>query len=388
VDVHITDAEALAGRSPDDWTLYLEANGWEVFERQPGGTEWSNVSAPDDAIWLPKNARMRGYAARVGDILKVLANVERRSERDILFDVTHAAFDMQRIQLLPDGTPGTVRLSDGAESLDGIRKWVISGATSAALGDPYLVHPNRRPAEVQTFIRETRLAAPAEGSFVWHVVTPVGRHGQTTFPMPDESGGEAHLDFGRRATLALYRATLAAKGAAETVTAGEDAIAEVFAAQVAEGVSANLCEGLVEAASESVVPYVVNFGWSRTHRRPRSEPIRFEQDEIYVLSDAARELRSRVPQRDATARGYVVRLVRESKLRPGEITLAGVIEDDPEERMGHFWMELPDEDYARASDAHLSGKLVRATGDVQRVGNRRRLVNLRRFVVEVAGTSD
>ncbi|MEV0795287.1 hypothetical protein [Kribbella sp. NPDC050459] len=380
----MTDADALMARPIDSWQTYLTAAGWSPAVRAPGGTEWVQDEAPE-AIWLPRSAEMRGYASRVAELLRVLADHEGRSESEILFDVTHSSYDVQRLRLRPDGDPGTVGLIDGSDSLVGIKKWILSGAIATSLGEHQLVLPSRWSGTVGAFMNESKLATPSEGSFIWNVITPVGRQGQTALPFDPDA---PNVDFGRSVTMTLYEATSAVKDAAVSVVQDDQSVSEAFGARLRRGVSANLCEGLIETASDSRVSYSVDFTWAATHPGPTTKRITFEPPEIEVLTDAARDFRGRAPREDVTIQGTVVRLVRESRLRPGEVTIAGVMAEDWEEQFGHFWAELSDDDYAAAVRAHEQRAVVLATGDVVRVGNRRRLLNLRQFVVQSAPDAD
>ncbi|MFI5710619.1 hypothetical protein [Kribbella sp. NPDC051620] len=380
MDVHVTDVDALNARTADDWSVYLTAKGWIPALREAGGTEWV-LGSGSGSVWVPRSPQMRGYATRVAEILRVLSEQEDRSESEVLFDVTHAGYDVQRLRLLPHGEPGTVGLVDGSDSLAGIKKWVLSGAIATALGDHQLVLPNRWSGAVTTFMSESKLAAPSEGSFIWNVITPIGQRGKTALPLEEDESDELTVDFGRSVTLTLYRATSAVKQAVAAVVDGTETVSDAFNSRTRRGVTANLCEGLVEAASDSHVPYSVDFSWAATHAGPPTDRIAFVPAELDVLVDAARDFRNRAPQENVTIRGTVVRLVRESELRPGEVTIAGIMEDDWEERFGHFWVELSDLDYAAAVRAHEDRAIVVATGDVSRVGNRRRLSNLRQFSV-------
>jgi hypothetical protein len=299
----------------------------------------------------------------------------------VLFDVMHASYDVQRLRLTPPGAPGTVALADGSDSLAGIKKWVLSGAIAAALGDHQLVLPTRWSGSVNMFMQESKLAAPSEGSFIWNVITPVGQRGATSLPLDDVDSGEFTVDFGRKVTLTLYQATSVVKGAAQSVVEGAT-IPEAFGDQPPRGVSANLCEGLAETASGSRFPYSVDFSWAATSAGPPTDRIAFEPAHKDIISDAARDFRNRAPRENVTIRGTVVRLVRESRLRPGEVTIAGIMEEDWEEQFGHFWVELSDDDYALAVRAHEDRTIVRATGDVSRIGNRRRITNLHGFSVQ------
>lgn len=79
--------------------------------------------------------------------------------------------------------------------------------------------------------------------------------------------------------------------------------------------------------------------------------------------------------------GYIVRLLRESEQRPGQVTLAGTVKGDTRERFGHFWIELTAEDYDKALTSHRANRAVTVQGDIIRRGTRRWLENARDFAV-------
>ncbi|MFG1644900.1 hypothetical protein ACGFMK_31850 [Amycolatopsis sp. NPDC049252] len=374
MDVRVIDADSLQARAPAQIFTYLTAHGWEVtFEdRGSWALEQSFVEDPVE-VWLPKNRQIRGYPSRVAQLLKVLSGVENRSELQILFEITHFESDIQRFRCFPEGVSGTMRLEEGEETLAGLKKWVLSGATLASSANRAAIQPRRKPLMATRFMEQVRLAVPEEGSFIWTVMVPISVDAKDS-PLPIVAPGYSDTFdvFNRRVTTALFSSTKLAFGAAQEFLEDRTSLARPFKERVVDGLSANLCEALCQAGGERRVPYELSFSWAQ--HRPASvspEVLRFGSEEIRVLGDAAEELRNTEPEEGVTIQGYVVRLIRESGSGPKRITIAGMPDGVSEDRVGHYWLELDAEEYDMAMRAHGDDKRVRVTGDIVRRGNRR-----------------
>lgn len=370
MDVRVTDSEALRARLPTQIYAYLLAHGWQVVHENGASWVWSQAEHADLEIWLPKRREIRGYPSRVAEIMKQLSEFEERPATQVLFEITNAENDVQRITSHPEGPAGTLPLEEGESTVSGLRRWVLSAATSVAIPDRLLVQPRRKPASVLQFMPQVRLVAPAEGSFVWTIMTPIARDEvDQELPFPDATSVQELNSFNRRVTLELYRTTRLAKATCEEVLQQPTSLSAAFQDRVGDGINANLCEALASAGGESRHPYTVTFNWASQLPAPATEPLRFNADSIRILSEAAESLRQVAPETDVTIEGFVVRLVRPT--RPGQVTIAGIPSGGVVDRIGHYWAELSDEDYERAGDAHFNDLRVSIRGNIIRRGNRR-----------------
>ncbi len=89
--VTIRDSKLLKAIVPDVLASYLKSNGWEekgaIYDN--AGTIWClrKYSEENVEILLPLRQNLRDYAARIGDVIKILEDVENRSQMDILSDL-------------------------------------------------------------------------------------------------------------------------------------------------------------------------------------------------------------------------------------------------------------------------------------------------------------
>ncbi len=186
--------------------------------------------------------------------------------------------------------------------------------------------------------------------------------------LPDPDDRNAPIE--RRMTKRLVRALAAVRQAVERTAAGE---AGAFGGAVADGVSANLCEALV-LLIEPFPTLDVGVSWART--RPVTVPatvVRFGRADAALLREAARSLRERGPRPDVRLYGFVRRLNRGQAGDDGTISLLAKIDGQRQSVAA----VLERADYEKAIQAHRDRTPVVLSGDLERMGQRWRLLNPR-----------
>ncbi|MBO3738190.1 hypothetical protein [Actinoplanes flavus] len=386
IQARVTDRDALAARSPSELAMYLRANAWAIRDRGRGGIVWiKTIGADEFEVLQPHDLALRDYPSRVRDLLSVLAVAEERSELEVLADITDVSRDVHSIRMFPaDHGPGLIGLDDGVQAYESLRNLVVAAAYSVGAEQPRAVQPARKPTEVLRFLREVAIGAPAEGSFVLSVHTPIPPRlsGQPSLFDDDVADAlEPAEPFERRVSLQLYDAVRAANDAANDALVSPDGL-DVFTDAVSRGVSANLCEALVGLGGETGFPFELSMrlAVARPLRARAFEPIRFRRDHLPVLASAAQELRERIADEGVLVVGNVVRLHREGA-GPGEISIAGAVEG--EDRLRRVWMTLGEGDYAQATLAHQEMRSVAVRGDLVRRGTRLHLMNPSAFQLAI-----
>lgn len=372
------DPNALASPGARRIRLYLRLTGWEngatagqgpdIWTKNAGGDLYEVIAPTQDA---------RDFTARVSELLRTLSIVEDRSESDVLRDLLTVTFDVQYLRTEHDGPPGTAPLRDAADAVAAAHNLLASA--TAALEEPRLVLPTRRPARTTDFMRKVLAGPTSEGSFVI----------STWVPIPPRLTPEEDLvlfddqnePFERQATRHLSRALAAAERAsAEALTS--DAGIDSFLVREQEGLSANLCEALVALAGEQEVPLGITLAWALDRPMPSvPSEFTFATEAISVLREAARELRQRLPEEIVRVRGNVVRLHRDAVSGAGDVTIAGIVSGDDLGRLRRISASLAEEDYERAIAAHQQFADVEIVGEVYQRGTRTYLRDARGFVV-------
>ena len=177
---------------------------------------------------------------------------------------------------------------------------------------------------------------------------------------PDEPGD-------RRFTACLPTALSAASNAAELAAGGDS---EAFDRAVDEGVSANLLEALADLMGP--FPEIeVDVEWALTAPRPTQlDEIGFDQSKVPIFREAAATFRSTEPRPDEILAGMVELLARPTGEDDGRVRLRTFVDKKPVTVSA----ELKQSDYELAVQSHGNRVPISLEGDLERVGQRWRLL--------------
>ena len=361
--VSIHDRGALLAVSPAALSAYARAAGWT---RQQPYRVHSDVYVGDarPEIIVPRTERLGDYASVVAALIDTFASVAGQDALAVYRSLVTTDRDVVRVRAA-ESEDGSVTLTAGVSLIDGAREMLLSAACSLRERQPvYRAGANR---EASDLLNRVRLGQTDHGSFVVTLLTPV-----VPPPMPAlfPDAGDLSAPIERRMTMRLVEALTAVRQATERTAAGDE---EAFGDAVAEGVSANLCEALVRLV-EPFPTLDVGVSWAQT--RPLAIPsnvVRFGRADAALLREAARSLRDRAPRPDVKLYGFVRLLKRGEEDDDGIIGLATTID----EQRQSVKVVLDQVDYGRAIRAHHDRAPVLLHGDLDRMGQRWRLLNPR-----------
>ncbi|MCY4374867.1 MAG: hypothetical protein OXC31_13935 [Spirochaetaceae bacterium] len=313
-------------------------------------------------IIVPRTERLGDYASVVAMLIDTFANVADEDAMTVYRDLVTADRDVVRVRAA-ESDDGSVGLDDGVNLVSGARDLLLSAACSIREPQPvYRPGANREAAEL---LKRMRLGQTDHGSFGVTLLTPVVPPAMPAL-FPDLDDRSAPIE--RRTTRRLVEAVVAAQHATERAAAGDGG---AFEGTVSSGVSANLCEALVRII-EPFPALDVGVSWART--RPvaiQRTVVRFGQADAALLREAAHSLRERAPRPDVRLHGFVRLLKRGEADDDGTIGLATDIEGKQQSVVA----VLGRADYERAVQAHKDRALVVLAGDLERAGQRWRLLN-------------
>lgn len=367
------------GPEPRDIRTYLRTHGWQRGPRAAEASVWMLPTGQGTyEVIAPSSRAARDFDARLSELLRTLSIVEDRPQEDILDDLYTLRYDIQYIHSEYGGPPGTAPLRDAVSVYSAAQS--MMWAIAASLTEPIPVLPRRRSATSTEMMQRVLAGPTSAGSYVISIWTPIPPvltpdEDPVIFEWPDDP-------FERRITSLLHAALKSTQNAANNVLIGNTDLS-TFIDRAAEGVSANLCEALVALSGDDRTPFDVWFSWAL--ERPVSasdQAIRFDRPSFDVLDDAARDMRSQLPEEDVVIRGYVVRLHREgTRVGPGEVTISGTVQGDRSERLRKIWVSLSEADYGRALEAHRTFAEVELAGSLIQRSSRTYLISTGDFTV-------
>lgn len=363
---------------------YLGRAGWQHVDDDPRTSLWRLGESGVDVV-LPVVQDVADYADLVGEALRALSYVERRLPSEIVADMTFGGADTLAVRLTPEAPPGEAPLELACAAVEGLRSLVV--ASASALVTDSLVLPQRRPARAEAYAKQARLSTQS-GSFILSLALPLhDTYGES--PSQQDEDDEAMLvrssdlppgdPFGRRVTNRLATTALAAAALADLVNAGDRPIS-AFGESRSHAPNATELAALASLGGPSRDLYEVRIARSPLAGE-RQVPTRasISPGQQRVFAEASDYLRTKQPRTGVTVSGLVVRLARARSLGPGEAVIQGVDDDSGSSR--RFQVELTEEDYNRAVEAHRQGWQVYARGDLEVRGTRLSLRRLSSFGV-------
>lgn len=357
----VGDRNDLLAISPAALAAYAHTEGWAKTDAYGDHSDvYSGAGLPE--IIVPRTKDLGDYHSVVAQLVRIFAGVAERNEVSVYNDVLTADRDTIRVRV--DGRENTVSLADGSKLVAGTQDAIL--ATAGSLGNPRPVYRPGANREAVDFLSQVRLGQTEPGSFVLTLLAPVIAPPIREPLFPDL--GDVDPPVARQMTRRLCDALDATRQAAEKTISGD---AEAFSAAISSGVSANLCEALAQMI-EPFPALDVSVTWARTRPMPIARhQVRFSNGDTPILHEAARILRSREPKPDMQLLCSVQRLQRDDGDADGTVTLRTSING----RIQSVTAVLNQPDYHRAIEAHKEKDPVIVAGDLDRLGQRWRLLN-------------
>lgn len=369
-------ASDAARLPPSALRRHLVAIGWEEADTSDSASSWSYsriTPRGEVTIEVPKRQDFVDYERRVVELIEILALVEQRSARSIVFELGQPGADVLSFRYRGAETQdGTISVDDGIRIREERRRLLL--ATAHSVIEPLPHHPRLSRTEPMEFIASCREAPPRVGSYLSPVLVPVS---------PEVGDAPVEDPFSRRVTAMLATAL---HTAAEALSAGDD---KHLLEGAEQGLSSNFLAALSGLRPPGRGMLEISFSWAARRRAP-ALPFRmvsFDHGMFEPLAEIARVLRESSPSPGTVVEGYVASFDREAKdpTQPGDVVLIATIEDRPGTPKVH--VKLSPEAYAQAMLAHREARRVRVTGTLTKEGRRYVLRDPGGFGV-ISGTDD
>jgi hypothetical protein len=376
----IRDTSSLQSLRPLEVAAYLRAEGWTEVKSDPGRVAYWEKTIDGDGIeiTLPLDPKFRDYPRRIAEAIEVLEIAEKRSQLEILNDLTVTLADVHRVRLQAAGSEdGTLAFSDGVRAYQQVRDMISAAACSAI--SPRACFRTRKPTEADAYLRKLRLGQSERGSYVMTVLSPVT---PALTPETAPRNGvlfETEEPFERRAMTTLAHALEKVRVSAER--AGTSGHIDSFSAAVREGVSSNLCAavaGIVQDRTQ-LLGLSFEFTWSRARPQLATLPARIviPPDALPIIEEAGRMLSATAPTEEFELHGIVVTLHRTGDQKDGKVTVLGLVEGE----LRKVQLVLSETDYEVAIKAHQERAEVVCLGDLLKEGRSFELQNPRGFQI-------
>jgi len=372
MNVRITDRKVFESLHATDVVAYLRSEGWELAGRYSDmATLWNRENSQ---ILIPQDASFGDFSRRMAEALNTLAEVEHRSQLQILRDLTTATSDVIRLRVFSSSiTDGSVVLEGGVTLFESAKDIVLSGARAAFF--PRAYYRSRLPGPADEYMRKVRLGQTEQGSYIVNIICPVSPE---LPPLDPAVAASIEEPYDRRVTRTLAGALHKSATAARDAAVKPDMA--LFTSAVRDGVSANLCAALADIGEVIEDGQIeVDFSWARSRTKPNvpSSHIFVPHDSVPIMREAARVLRETFLDNNFELIGPVVRLQSTNAATGGEVLVYAEVDTWRKVRL---CLEGPL--YEEAVRAHKEGLEVHCRGSLKKEGRYFTLRDVREFVVE------
>lgn len=360
--VTIDDTVMLKAVQPAALTAYARSMGWELSKPYRDHSDIYDADERPEII-LPRTQNLVDYARVVSQLIDIFASEANMDQTAVYREMVVADRDVIRIRTADDAGSGNITVADGANLMQGAREMILAAACS--LKSPRPLYRTGAHQEANEYLNRMRLGPIEQGSFV------IALHSPVIAPNMRSVSEMTDVDYDppeRKVTKHLAQALKATREAADLTIRGKP---DVFREAVGQGVSANLCEAIAMLIG-SFSTMDTSISWART--RPVDSPrevIRFGSSDAPILGEASRTLRSKEPQPNTIVVGKVQKLSRDEPDMYGTVSLRGYVNDKTQSVV----TVLDQFDYDQAIRAHRNAAPIVLVGDLERVGQRWRLLN-------------
>ena len=376
--VQIRDAEALSKLSIVGLRSYLDSKEWKnegawgdrpalIYVKEHAGRSWD--------ILVPTRDTVADYPERMADAVAALAEVEDRSQLDILNNLKVAASsDMIRLRSLNGIAQEPISLRRNADLLEGTYGMVAAAARAAE--NSRAVYHGKHSSEVKAYLENVRpLPEYVEGySLTLYSQVPASIGNRR-----NSRRNGRHEPFARRATNKLAQALEHAEAA---ISESADSVAidlSPFKNAVDYGVSANLCASVAKIVKKGK-GVVIGIQWAAA--RPANVPnsnFRFTEDSADILNDAAKFFRDTAPSYDEQLIAQVDSLDRGMHRFDGQAHL--LPRQDSQYARKRIKVKFAQPDHDMVIYAFHRNREISLSGDMHKVGNGYELRNPRNLSI-------
>ncbi len=358
--------EGIKKISLDLFTLYLAKNDWKKVEDLKKCQLWS---FEDHEFYIPNSDKYADFHLRISEMIKKLQDIENRDLIYIIDDINDSRSDILRVRVDDLFTQeGTMLIEKAGKFINETLNLIRYSASAAEQKRKY--YKSQPPKIVKDYLdNNVRMGQTERGSFVIKIISniPVVELENTQ----EEFKGMKKPPFQREVIKTL---AIALESTKKLIDQTKDTRSEEYILRTVEkGVSANLCDALdslTNVVSNQDVEF--SFAWSPIVEELELLPrkLTFNNSNSEYLRTVSEVLKKEDSETTKRISGQVVSLHREPGEESGEITIK-------DNETGHkYRIELSDDVYSKAVEAHKKKSLTSCNGEIERRGNTYSLKNV------------
>ncbi|EES48991.1 hypothetical protein [Clostridium botulinum] len=266
---------------------------------------------------------------------------------------------------------GRIPLEYGANVIEGLKKLVLSAIFNEEYPQPFFLRHSKKSQEQ---LWKYKLAQTQVGSYIFNIEIDNEIDNGEQLEFNDNEQIEVSLSQERKVIKRIQNGILKIK---------ENNIEELFKNSYKRGLNANMCDALLNLQMENYdIKIESKVEWSDLLPKPNDvkEKVILESNDFYkvkILSEKYKETKSV----EHTIMGKIIRLSNRKDSHGNSIERNIVIQTEIEGKSKNIKIELSDDDYKIACEAHKQDKDVLINGEILKQGKSWIMINYKKFKI-------
>lgn len=307
-------------------------------------------------IAIPSSEKYDDFFVNLNELLKAVSVFEQRSIDKIVKEILTVYFDRMEFRIVSSlSQDGKLPLDYAADCIEGLKELILYSACAEQNNQPICF---RATNFAKGYLENFKLAQTEAGSFVINIDIQVvdEQNEQMTFaeclpPSP----------FEHKIVERIYTAISQINDAVEQ----NKSISDMATIAYETGITANMCDALMKmkpVAGDAEIDTAIRYASALTHKISEENNIIIKNNHFYVIDELAKIYRDKVLYQDVVATGMVKSLSKRDVEYVTEKTIRLFTRIDGQYRS--VVIELSDEDYRVACDAHRDEQEVEVAGEL------------------------
>lgn len=351
-------ADKLNGITAASIERYLLLKGWiRDYNFKNKNLMVFNYPSLEKKLAISASEQFDDFFVNLDSTLQTISILEQRSIDDIVKEVLAVYFDRMEFRIVSSmSQDGKLPLDYAAECIEGLKELILYSACAEQKVQPICF---RATNFAKDYLENFKLAQTDVGSFVINIdIQVVDEHTEQIAPTPD---WPTPLPFEHKVVERIYTAMKQVHSAVEQ----KERLSDVATIAYKTGITANMCDALMKMKpvdGNTQIDATIRYASALTQRIGEANRIVIDDHHFYVIDELAKIYRDKVLCEDVVLSGMVKTLSTREMVGATEKTIRLWTRFDGQYRT--ISMELSDEDYRIACDAHKDELEVEVTGEL------------------------
>lgn len=341
---------------------YLQLNGWiRNYNFANKNLMVFNFSKnKEKSIALPILESFDDFYTTLSGILQKLSFLENRDIRDILKDISTTFIDRLEFRVISKATDdGKLPIEYAAECINGLRELILYSACAEQNARPICF---RATDLAKGYLENFKLAQTEKGSFIINIDIQVVDEANEQIVL-DDCGDVSSFEH------KIVKRISTAIAQVDEVVKNKKPLSEIAQNAYENGITANMCEALLKLKPERVeaqIAATIRYASAITKKTGITEKIDIQTNHFLVMNELSKIYRDNVLVQDVTLVGIIRTLSKRNIDEEVEKTIRLYTTFEGKNRT--VTIELENEQYRIACDAHKDGLEVRVAGELDMSG--------------------